>query len=52
MSSTPASAFGWFPTIADRMAAEPREAADDVLRVVGLQLQEVAVVDDRAGRRA
>ena len=36
----------------DGMAAEPREAADDVLRVVGLELQEVGVVDDGPRRRA
>ncbi len=45
MSSTPASAFGWLPTIADRMAAEPREAADDVLGEALLHLEELAVVD-------
>ena len=36
----------------DGVPAEPREAADDVLRVVGLELEEVAVVDDRSDRRA
>ncbi len=32
---------------ADRAAAEAREADDDVLGVVALHLEEVAVVDDR-----
>ena len=33
---------------ADAVAAEPREAADDVLREERLHLEELAVVDDRA----
>ena len=37
---------------ADAMAAEPREAADDVLRVARLDLEEVAVVDDAPRSRA
>ena len=52
MSSTPASARGWFADDADGVAAEAREAADDVLRAALVHLEEVAVVDDaRRSRR-
>ena len=47
MSSTPASERGWLPTT-PTMAAEPCEAADDVLGPVLVHLEEVAVVDDAA----
>ena len=46
MSSVPASARGLFATIPDAVAAEAREAADDVLRPERLYLEEVPVVDD------
>ena len=46
MSSTPASACGWLPTMPTDAAAEPREAADDVLGEARLQLEERALVDD------
>ena len=49
MSSVPASTAGWFATIADRAAVEAREADDDVLRVVLMHLEEVALVDDQRG---
>jgi hypothetical protein len=38
---------GLIPDHADGMAAEPREAADDVLGVRRLDLEESPVVDDR-----
>ena len=34
---------------ADRAAVEPREADDDVLRVVLMHLEEIALVDDQRG---
>ena len=47
MSSTPASCAGWLPTIPTDEAVEAREAADDVLRVVLVDLEELVVVDDQ-----
>ena len=47
MSSTPAIERGWLPTMPTVVAVEPREAADDVLREVLLDLEELAVVDDQ-----
>ena len=48
MSSTPASARGWLPTTPTGVAAEPREAADEVLGPALVDLEELAVVDDPA----
>ena len=47
MSSTPARCARLVADHADRMAVESREADDDVLRVVLVDLEELAVVDDR-----
>ncbi len=51
MSSTPASARRLVADDADAVAAEPREAAHDVLREQRLDLEELAVVDDRRDHR-
>jgi hypothetical protein len=46
MSRQPASTSGWLATMPTRrLAVHAREADHDVLGVVGLQLEEVAVVD-------
>ena len=45
MSRQPASTSGWFATMPTACAVHAAEADHDVLRVVGLQLEEVAVVD-------
>ena len=47
MSSTPAKRVRLVADDPDRKAAEPREAADDVLGEARLQLEERALVDDR-----
>ena len=52
MSSTPASDARLVADHADRMPAEPREPADDVLRPALVHLEELAVVDDVADRRS
>ena len=46
MSSTPASWAGWLADDADRVAVQAREADDDVLGPVLVDLEELAVVDD------
>ena len=46
MSSTPASVARLVADDADDVAAEPRQAADDVLGVALVHLEHVAVVDD------
>ena len=45
MSRQPASTSGWLATMPTVCAVHAAEADDDVLRVLGLQLEEVAVVD-------
>ena len=47
MSSTPAIALRLVADDADRVAVQAREAADDVLREVLVDLEELAVVDDQ-----
>jgi hypothetical protein len=47
MSSTPASWLRLVADDADRVAVQAREAADDVLGVVLVDLEELAVVDDQ-----
>ena len=47
MSSTPAMWRGLVADDADRVAVEAAEAADDVLGVVLVDLEELAVVDDQ-----
>ena len=51
MSSTPGERRGLVADDADRDAVQAREAADDVARVVLVDLEELAVVDDHAGSR-
>ena len=51
MSSVPARCAGWLATMPTAPAAEPREADDDVPRVVACTSRNVAVVDDRVHRR-
>src|ERR1700710_182418 len=46
MSRQPASTSGWVGPVPPALAVEPREADEDVLRAVGLQLEEIAVVHD------
>ena len=46
MSRQPASTSGWLATMPTGLAVHAGEADHDVLGVVGLQLEEVAVVDD------
>ena len=45
MSRQPASTSGWLATMPTVWPSMRREADHDVLRVLGLQLEEVAVVD-------
>ena len=46
MSSTPACTAGWFATTPTERPSHAREADDDVRRVAGLHLEEVAAVDE------
>jgi hypothetical protein len=45
MSRQPASTSGWLATMPTVLPVHAAEADDDVLGVVGLQFEEVAVVD-------
>ena len=51
MSSTPGERRRLVADDADGDAVQAREAADDVARVVLVDLEELAVVDDQADRR-
>ena len=46
MSRTPARKLGWLATMPTERAVEARESDDDVLGVVLVHLEEVAVIDD------
>ena len=48
MSSTPGELVRLVADDPDRVAVQPREPADDVARVVLVDLEELAVVDDQA----
>ncbi len=52
MSSTPDMCCGWFATTPDRTPGDPGEPDDQVLGVPGLDLEEVAVVDQQADHLA